>query len=99
MDRLQTHPKVEIELGMPIKGLGGVGGRATRQMEHYKGKRADGETYTYIKFVVEGQRHDGQVHVEYRGNELSYLIVEVPATGSTFTIEDNRAAQRAAARK
>eukprot|EP00656_Telonema_subtile_P028715 TRINITY_DN3130_c0_g1_i1.p1 TRINITY_DN3130_c0_g1~~TRINITY_DN3130_c0_g1_i1.p1 ORF type:complete len:252 (+),score=50.00 TRINITY_DN3130_c0_g1_i1:193-948(+) len=97
MTQLQTHPKVENELGMPIKGHGGVGGRATHQMEHYKGKRADGETYTYIKFVVEGQRHDGIVHVEYKGNALNYLIVEVPATGSRFPIEDNRARNRAAA--
>jgi len=97
MAQLQTHPKVENELGMPIKGHGGVGGRSTHQMEHYKGKRQDGETYTYIKYKVEGQRQDGIVHVEYKGNELSYLIVEVPATGNTFSIEDNRARERSKA--
>eukprot|EP00658_Telonema_sp_P-2_P017433 TRINITY_DN16774_c0_g4_i2.p3 TRINITY_DN16774_c0_g4~~TRINITY_DN16774_c0_g4_i2.p3 ORF type:complete len:114 (+),score=20.57 TRINITY_DN16774_c0_g4_i2:655-996(+) len=99
MSRLQTHPKVENELGMPIKGCGARGVRGSSNMEHYKGKKPDGTAYTYIKFMVEGQRHDGVVHVEYKGSELSYLIVEVPATGATFAIEDNRRAQAAAQRR
>merc|ERR1712166_995621 len=90
MSEMEVHPKVEVELGMPIKGLGGVGGRSTHQMEHWQGKRSDGETYTIIKFKVEGAKHDGRVHVEYMSGELNYLAVEVPATQATFYIQDNR---------
>ena len=42
-----------------------------------RGKRSDGETYTIIKFKVEGAKHDGRVHVECKGGELNYLAIEV----------------------
>merc|ERR1719231_2190820 len=65
MDKLNQNPQTEIQLGMPIRGFG-EDGRHGRHMEHKQYRKAEDPTvYTYLKFHVQGKKHDGVCHVEY----------------------------------
>ena len=54
-------------------------------MEHKQYRKAEDPTvYTYLKFHVQGKKHDGVCHVEYADNNLLYVIVQVPRTGAVM---------------
>jgi len=91
LGKINKHPMTEVELGMPIKGIGGP---MDQHHQQYR-KPNDPTLYTYSKYQVIGKKADGIVHAEYADNTLHYVLVQVPKKGTSFAIEDNRAGHTA----
>lgn len=97
LEKCKNDPRVEDELGAPIKGYGEETTRRRRTHVSHAIYVKDGIKHMRMRFYIKGIRNKGVVELDMKQNEYGnyqcrYLLVQVDDfTRKTFIIEDNRA--------
>ncbi|XP_049870390.1 mitochondrial import inner membrane translocase subunit Tim21 [Pectinophora gossypiella] len=97
LEKCKNDPRVEDELGSPIKGYGEETTRRRRTHVSHAVYEKDGAKHMRMRFYIKGIRNKAIVELDAKQNDYGnylfrYLLVQLDDyTGRTFIIEDNRA--------
>ncbi|RZF46067.1 hypothetical protein LSTR_LSTR004780 [Laodelphax striatellus] len=96
LERCRNDPRLQYELGSPIKGYGEETRRGRRRHVSHVIYEKDGVEHLRMKFYIEGLRKKATVHLEMIEDEngeyiFRYLFVELDDFGrAAIVLEDNR---------